>query len=153
VHSDVGGGRPEHESALSKIPLIWMAEEAVQAGLVITAANLKRMAYGAPKPGALDSGPGEGHDYAAPSALGMIHKSLGPGWIPLEILPKRRRYIETRRRSFFRFYFPLGEARQLPFDHEIDDAVYRRQSRINACEPRMDVPKPPPAASACLYDK
>lgn len=153
VHSDVGGGYPEHESALSKIPLIWMIEEAVRAGLIITPANLKRMAFGVPMPGAPISGPGEDHDYAAPSALGLIHKSLGFGWIPLEILPKRRRYIETRRRSLLGFYLPLGEARHLPPDHKIDDAVYCRQSQMSAYNDRADVPAPPPNAPACLYEQ
>jgi uncharacterized protein (DUF2235 family) len=33
VHCDVGGGYPEAESALAKIPLGWMLEEARNAGL------------------------------------------------------------------------------------------------------------------------
>src|SRR3546814_19097292 len=48
VHSDIGGGYPEKESGLSKIPLIWMIDEAEKAGLRVTASNLAKFAHGAP---------------------------------------------------------------------------------------------------------
>src|SRR5215470_18627889 len=34
VHGDVGGGYPETESSLSKVPLEWMLREAASAGLL-----------------------------------------------------------------------------------------------------------------------
>ena len=49
VHSDVGGGYREDESGLSKIPLIWMIDEAEKAGLRVTESNLDKFAHGAPR--------------------------------------------------------------------------------------------------------
>src|SRR3546814_20594519 len=48
VHSDIGGGYPEKESGLSKIPLIWMIDEAEKAGLRVTERNLAKFPHGAP---------------------------------------------------------------------------------------------------------
>src|SRR3546814_4288211 len=42
------GGYPEKESGLSKIPLIWMIDEAEKAGLRVTESNLAKFAHGAP---------------------------------------------------------------------------------------------------------
>lgn len=119
VHSDVGGGYREEESSLSKLPLIWMVEEAAKAGLHITEANLRHLGYGEPK-GASE------HRYAVPDPLGPIHKSLTLGWKPLEILPKSTRYREWKRWSLFGFYFPWAEPRIVDPAHAIDASVHRR---------------------------
>lgn len=152
VHSDVGGGYPETESALSKIPLIWMIDEAVKAGLNITPANLTHLALGVPKPGAPKSGPGAQHHYAEPSALAPKHNSLGPGWMPLEIVPKRKRYIETRRWSLLGFYIPWAEPRRIRPEHVVDDAVYCRSKRDKSYKPRAKIPPPAPGVPACPYN-
>ncbi|MGL3822879.1 DUF2235 domain-containing protein [Sphingopyxis sp. R3-92] len=128
VHSDIGGGYPERESALSKRPLIWMVEEAKKAGLKITAANLRKLAYGEKK------GEGE-HQYVAPDAAGPMHMSLTLGWKPLEIIPKRTSYREWKRRSLFGFYFPLAEPRPVAGAHVIDDSIAERRARQPAYKP------------------
>jgi uncharacterized protein (DUF2235 family) len=152
VHSDVGGGYPERESALSKIPLIWMVEEAKKAGLVITPATHLHLAYGEPRPGARTSGPMAHHQYVRPSALGMMHNSLGRAWMPLEILPKSARHRETRRHKLFGFYLPLAEPRRLRPEHVIDDSIYCRKSRLADYVPEAVLPPAPPGSPACPYD-
>jgi len=119
VHSDIGGGYREDESALSKIPLLWMIGEAQQAGLDITPANLRQFAHGEPKEGSE-------HIYSGPDPLGPMHRSLTNGWKPLEIIPKAVRYREWQRRTFLGRYLPLAEPRPVAETHVIDDAVHLR---------------------------
>lgn len=121
VHSDIGGGYREAESALSKRPLIWMVEEAEKAGLRITEANLRKFAYGERE------GEDE-HQYSVPDAIGPLHKSLTFGWKPLEIIPKRVKHREWRRPSFLGFYFPIAEPRPVAERHVIDDTVGERRA-------------------------
>lgn len=122
VHSDVGGGYREDESALSKGPLIWMTEEAAKAGLRITRSNFLKYAKGE---GLAD----DEHRYAAPDAAAPMHNSLGWGWKPLEILPKAVRYREWRRRSFLGRYLPLAEPRPVAAEHVVDESVIERRTK------------------------
>lgn len=129
VHSDIGGGYKERESALSKQPLIWMTEEAQKAGLRITESNLRKFAYG-------ECGSKEEHRYSAPDPAGPIHQSLTLGWKPLEILPKRVTYREwSQRRSIFGFYLPLAEPRLIPPYHTADDTIEKRRGAGIGYEP------------------
>src|SRR3546814_20990945 len=89
VHSDIGGGYPEKESGLSKIPLIWMTDEAEKAGLRVTESNLAKFAHGAPP----DKNE---HQSTKPAPAGTLHKSQGLGWTPLEIIPKTIKYPEVK---------------------------------------------------------
>jgi uncharacterized protein (DUF2235 family) len=75
VHSDVGGGYPEEEAALSKVSLEWMAREAQQHGLRIGAAGLEQILGGKRK--------------ASPNPLGPLHESLSGLWQAMEWLPRR----------------------------------------------------------------
>ncbi len=78
VHSDVGGGYPEKESALSKIALEWMIAEAERAGLEIDhdrAAEVMGRTPGSPD--------------VNPDPAGQMHNSLTIFWRPLEYLPRR----------------------------------------------------------------
>lgn len=120
VHSDIGGGYPESESGLSKFPLIWMVEEAVKAGLRITQANFQHLAWG--KPQAESE-----HDYVAPSATAISHRSLTWGWWPLEIFPKRTKERETRKRSFSELYVPFGKRRKVE-PYNVDQSVQQRKA-------------------------
>ena len=121
VHSDIGGGYSENESALSKIPLIWMIDEAEKAGLKITKANRAKFAYGAPR--AADE-----HQYTRPDANGKMHTSLTYAWLPLEIIPKIAGLREWKRWSFLGLYLPLAEPRPVAGDHAIDSAVAQRMA-------------------------
>lgn len=84
VHSDVGGGYPEPESALSKLALQWMVREAEDAHLSIDPA---RKAATLP---AADTATA-----TAPACTGMPHNSLTWIWWPLEFIPKSRRQAPT----------------------------------------------------------
>jgi Uncharacterized conserved protein len=129
VHSDIGGGYPERESALSKQPLIWMIEEAKKFGFRITVANLQKFAYG-------QRGGKQEHCYSEPDSAGPMHRSLTLGWKPLEILPKRVTDREwPQRRSFLGFYLPLAEPRLVASVHVIDESVKKRRDAGIGYEP------------------
>lgn len=128
VHSDIGGGYREDDSGLSKIPLIWMVEEAAAAGLKINKPNLRHLAYGAPKEGSA-------HKYTEPDPVGPMHKSLTFAWKPLEVLPKRVKYREWKRASLAGFYLPFAEPRLIPSAHEIDGSVLQRKQQDPSYRP------------------
>lgn len=119
VHSDIGGGYPETESALSKLPLIWMVEEAAKAGLRINRPNLRHLAYGE------SSSVGE-HEYVAPSPTGPMHRSLKGFWWALEFIPKSVKYREWARRSLLGLYIPHNEPRLIPAGQPVDKSVHVR---------------------------
>lgn len=123
VHSDIGGGYPEEESALSKIPLVWMVEEAKAAGLKVNTSMLNHLAHGKPRKGS-------NHKYVAPDPAGQIHKSLSGAWWILEFIPKRSRYREWRRWSLFGLYFPRSEPRAVPSGTQLHEAVAQREAAL-----------------------
>ena len=129
VHSDIGGGYPEVESALSKRPLIWMVEEAVTAGLRITNTTLQHLAYG--------TADGEGdHEYVAPSPAGRLHRSLKGLWWLLEFLPKSTKKREwPQRRSLAGVYIPAAEPRLVEAEHATDASVLDREAQVAAYRP------------------
>jgi uncharacterized protein (DUF2235 family)/membrane protease YdiL (CAAX protease family) len=115
VHSDVGGGYPETQSALSKYPLLWMIEEARErdstgqaTGLAFDDRMVDRLALGVNPPGA-------DYLYVAPDPAGPLHASLtGPWWL-FEGLPKYWTLKEwPRRLVLFDFYLPCAEPRPIP---------------------------------------
>jgi uncharacterized protein (DUF2235 family)/membrane protease YdiL (CAAX protease family) len=97
VHSDVGGGYRDDDSALSRYPLLWMAGEAAAAGLDLDPALL---------PPPLD---------VPPTLVPTLHRSLtGPWWL-LEPWPQRTKEKEwPGRRSFLGLYIPWAEPRPIP---------------------------------------
>lgn len=123
VHADIGGGYPEKESGLSKFPLAWMVDEAAAHGLEIDRAMADHLALGAPLAGGR-------HDYVPPDATAEAHRSLGAAWWPLELLPKRSRWRETRARSVLGLYLPLGERRRIRPGDLIHPSVTERRRLI-----------------------
>lgn len=120
VHADIGGGYPEVESASSKRPLIWMAEEAREHGLRLDDDMLDLLARGIGHEG--------GRRYARPDPAGAIHTSLRGAWWLLEVLPRSGRLSErTPRRAGW--YLPFGERRRPPPDAVMDG------DRVAADEP------------------
>jgi uncharacterized protein (DUF2235 family) len=77
VHSDIGGGYPEDESALAKIALEWMMREAVRSHLIIDSVKAARIL-----------GRDANTDYVKPDPHGQLHVSLHGAWWILEYLPK-----------------------------------------------------------------
>jgi uncharacterized protein (DUF2235 family) len=84
VHCDIGGGYPESESALSKVTLQWMIDEAQAAGLLLADTTIDLM-LGA-----------SGQGYAAPNCDGMLHNSLKGLWRLAEYIPKPRWDAKTK---------------------------------------------------------
>jgi uncharacterized protein (DUF2235 family)/membrane protease YdiL (CAAX protease family) len=114
VHSDVGGGYPESQSALSKYPLLWMIAQArdltegealrFDERLVDWLARGRRPEDGDPK-----------YSYVAPDPKGELHRSLTGAWWLFEPLPKSARLKEwPGRRSFLGLYIPWAEPRPVP---------------------------------------
>ncbi|HYW16262.1 MAG TPA: DUF2235 domain-containing protein [Allosphingosinicella sp.] len=114
VHSDVGGGYPESESALSKYPLLWMIAQArdlpegealrFDSRLVDWLARGLRPEDGDPA-----------YPYVEPDPKGELHRSLTGAWWLFEPLPKSARLKEwPGRRSFLGFYLPWAEPRPVP---------------------------------------
>jgi uncharacterized protein (DUF2235 family) len=105
VHADVGGGYPESQSGLSKFPLCWLIDEAVQHGLKINAGLKDHLVLGKPYRHATKT-------YVAPNAAGTLHDSITWAWRLIEWIPKRVKYEEwTGRPKFDGFYIPCGEPR------------------------------------------
>src|SRR5499427_51663 len=111
VHSDVGGGYPEAESGLSKVPLEWMLREAASAGLLTDPAKVNRVL------GRSDGG------YVPPDPKAAMHEPLTPAWWGPEFIPKRYynwdRHREERGMNLFR-------RRTIPDGSMIHDAAYQR---------------------------
>jgi uncharacterized protein (DUF2235 family)/membrane protease YdiL (CAAX protease family) len=114
VHSDVGGGYPEAQSALSKYPLLWMIRQAqdlpegealrFDSRLVNWLARGDRPDNGDPK-----------YPYVAPDPKGELHKSLTGAWWLFEFLPKSARLKEwPGRLSLLGLYIPWAEPRPIP---------------------------------------
>jgi uncharacterized protein (DUF2235 family) len=79
VHCDVGGGYPENESGLSKIPLKWMTDEAVAAGLLVDPTRYDLIVRGNDPSG----------KRVPPDVRAPIHQSLHGFWRLVEHLPRR----------------------------------------------------------------
>ncbi len=128
VHSDVGGGYPEEESALSKIPLAWMIDEAQEHGLLTNKAMYNHLVHGKPRKGSK-------HQYTPPDPAGPIHPSLSGAWWALEFLPKNTKFMQWPRKPFGRWYLPKGEPRRLPSAAEMHPSVEQREAAGVGYEP------------------
>jgi membrane protease YdiL (CAAX protease family) len=114
VHSDVGGGYPESQSALSKYPLLWMIAEARALPEGEALRFDQRLVDWLGRGIRPDDGD-PAYPYVAPDPKGELHKSLTGGWWLLEPLPKSARLKEwPRRRAFLGFYLPWAEPRPIP---------------------------------------
>src|SRR3954471_634696 len=89
VHADIGGGYPEKESGLSKFPLLWMMDEAEQAGLAMDRRTINQLAWGIQRKASPFS-------YVPPDVTHAPHDSMSPAWRLLEYLPKSDRYKEWK---------------------------------------------------------
>lgn len=81
VHADVGGGHAEADSALCKVPLVWMINRAKECGVKFSTQSINSLVYGRRK----DS------DYTPPKATAPKTNSLRGAWL---LLGSRRRTIE-----------------------------------------------------------
>lgn len=150
VHSDVGGGYPEKQSGLSKYPLLWMMEQAVEAGLKVNNATVNQLAWGIQR----KNSP---YSYVAPSPEAMLHDSLHGAWWILEFFPKNAKYKEwPARQVYFGRYIPDAEPRPIPEGAFIHESVTKRMDAIRDYRPvnlptkfeTVPMPVPPAHASA-----
>jgi uncharacterized protein (DUF2235 family) len=128
VHSDIGGGYPESESALSKFPLAWLADEAIGQGLLVSTTMYDHLVNGK----VLHGGK---YTYVAPDAGGKLHNSLNWAWWILELQLKSVKWREWKRPSLFGWYFPWGEPRRLPEDLQIHPSIKERRRRVASYRP------------------
>jgi uncharacterized protein (DUF2235 family) len=131
VHSDIGGGYPELQSAMSKYPLIWMIDEAIKCGLAVNPATVHQLAWGVPRKGSP-------FQYVEPDFRGKddLHDSLKGAWWILEFIPKLAKYKEwPRRHPHFGFYIPEGEPRLIPDDALIHESVVKRMEAVPSYRP------------------
>jgi len=123
AHGDVGGGHAEEDSALSKIPFLWMAGEASALGLDVDLGALARV-------GAGENSAGTGRTYAQPDAAGTMHPQPAGWWWSLEYLPKPARMRENPdSATYFGHYLPMGETRPVPCGAMLHRSVFDRFER------------------------
>ena len=103
VHGDVGGGYPEAESGLAKIPLKWMIEQTRKMGLFYRTQSVNELVLGT----------NSAKDYVKPDENGLMHNSMNWAWAILEFIP-RLRPKNSRRPSLFGISIPFFETRTLP---------------------------------------
>lgn len=136
VHSDIGGGYPEDESALAKIPLGWMVGEAREHGLQFRDRLVKYLVDG-DKP---DNHP---RDYTAPDPAADQHDSMNPAWRLLEVLPKRSKWRDDpEKRGGLGAYLPFAERRWIPPDAQIHPSVWQRVDARKDYKPKNLPPRP-----------
>jgi uncharacterized protein (DUF2235 family) len=129
VHADVGGGYPETESGLSKFPLLWMIQQANDAGLRVDRSMVDHLGWGQPRPGSH-------HTYVKPDPAAELHDSLNAAWEILELLPKREKWREwPERKSFLGLYLPLGEPRLIPEGAIVHRSVIERMAKVPSYQP------------------
>ena len=119
-HGDVGGGYPELESGLCKVPLVWMIEQAKRCGLKFKTRSVNTLVLGEKT----DSG------YVSPDPLAESHNTMSPAWAFIEFLPRRKPALSSRP-SLFGMTIPLFEQRLIPEGASIHESVLARQKTIN----------------------
>lgn len=115
VHGDVGGGYPEAESALAKLPLHWMIEETKAEGLGFKTRTVNELVLGTR----------EDRDYTRPDPLGRKHNSMKPLWALVEFVPRRKPANSTRP-SLFGISLGLFEPRHIPEGASVHRSVVDR---------------------------
>ena len=78
-HGDVGGGYPEADSMLAKVPLKWMIDETKALGLQYVSRTVNRIVLGKQKD----------KNYVKPNQLAPINDSMNWKWRCVEYLPRR----------------------------------------------------------------
>lgn len=114
-HGDVGGGYPEAQSALAKIPLYWMIEQTKNFGLDFKTRTVNEIVLGKR----------EGKSYVPPNPQAGINDSMTFGWKMLEYSP-RRKPKDSLRASILGWTLPRSEARMIPEGALIHASVLAR---------------------------
>lgn len=101
VHGDIGGGYPEANSGLAKLPLHWMIEHSRAAGLKYNTTLIDNLVLG------------KKDGYTPPDPMAKPHNSMTPVWRTLEFLP-RKRPAGSKRAGLGTWIIPRSEARAVP---------------------------------------
>lgn len=125
-HGDVGGGYPEAQSALCKVPLIWMIERAKLCGLSFRQQSINTIVMGK----AAKS------DYVKPDVLGPAHNTMTFLWSLLEFVP-RRKPKDSLRPSFLGVTLPLFERRNIPVGAKLHASVVERELKFGRRSPNV----------------
>lgn len=118
-HADVGGGHPEAESGLAKIPLLWLVGKAKTADLKFSTRSIN----------ALILGKGEDNPRTPPDSLGPKHNSMKWFWLPFEFLP-RRKPVRSHRPSIFGLILPLFEKRKVREGAKLHRSLLDRKAQL-----------------------
>src|ERR1019366_7258391 len=122
VHSDVGGGYPEKESGLAKIPLEWMLEEAKKAGLCVDQCRQDEILGRSP-----------GSTYVKPDVDGCAHESLKGFWKIAEWIRKPQYNAVTHQTEMLR---NRGKRRTIPPGSLVHESAFQRHGgAYKACLP------------------
>lgn len=125
-HGDVGGGHPEADSALCKVPLVWMIARAKACQLRFRTQSVNSVVLAKPV----------GSKYVAPDPLAPLTESMTAFWPAIEILP-RRKPQDSRRRSLFGLSVPFFERRFVPEGASIHQSVVARHSALKLWPPNI----------------
>jgi uncharacterized protein (DUF2235 family) len=144
VHADIGGGYPEKESGLSKLPLAWMLSEAAQAGLRLNDVQFSTVAV----TGGKTKHPGPGGDpiegsftYAKADPLAKQHDEfdgdLGLLWSALEYVPRflRNRESPPAVPGETGFYIPMREPRYIAKGERVHWSALARRAGSSSYRP------------------
>lgn len=128
-HGDVGGGYPEAESALAKMPLAWMIDETGALGLRYRTQTVNDIVLGTnpAKPG-----------YVRPDALARAHDTRTWLWALLEVIP---------RRGPGGWFLPLFSRRPIASTASIHQSVFDRAAAGIALSPNVPPGAAPPIAA------
>lgn len=126
VHGDVGGGYPEKESALIKLPLAWMIEQTKSMGLDYATLTVNEVVLGRnPKKA-----------YVEPDPMARAHDSMNLIWRAVEFLPRRVPSSSWRHGGKGSgIYLPLSDPRFIPEDALIHQSVVDRLNGMPADGP------------------
>jgi len=126
VHSDVGGGYAEEESALSKIPLEWMMQEAKASGLRIDPGRESQVLGRSKSTGNVE-----------PDPNGKLHESLTGFWNLAEFVPKQHYDWATKKTSYrLNFY----RRRTIPPRSLVHKSVFMRSGGYSSRVPADAIP-------------
>jgi len=118
-HGDIGGGYPEKQSALAKVPLAWMIREAKKRGVLFRTQNVNAIAHGTR----------EDDDHVPPDTLAAAHETLTFGWKLIELIPRKKPKL-SKRPSLLGLSIPFGEQRTIPEGALVHQSVIERRNAL-----------------------
>ncbi len=125
-HGNVGGGHPEKDSGLAKVPLAWLIEQTKPMGLHYKTRTVNEIVLG--------TNPNK--DYVAPDPNAETHDPMTWGWALLECMP-RRRPKDSKRAGLFGLIIPYFERRSIPEKALIHQSVVDRSKTSGELPPNL----------------